>query len=253
VVDLTADTPPPTPPTTPADNDAILISAFERKFGIRLDKSEVSGADLIDLAASLSSHTMKSFQDGSVNSANLSQPNSRSTVSMMVTVGVVLRKEKSKIAENGRAFFTFCLGTLSDGPAIEVLFFDRCYSAYFHQCVPGKVIALVKPNLLSQRHGLCTRFVVSEQCQVQIVAESKDYAECPYIVDSRLYQILQDTIRQTTRSILPTMRWSRQAIEQPKHSCQKEPHVQSDYSCSQTKLQQQQIDATAIELCASAT
>jgi hypothetical protein len=186
VVDLTADTPPPSPPSQ-ADSNAILIRAFEQKFGVRLDKSARSGADLMDLTASLSSHTMKAFHDGSVNSANVSQPDSRSMVSMMVTVGVVLRKENVKSAKSGRFFFKVSLGTPSDGPAIDVLFFDSCCSDYFHQCVPGKVVVLVKPNLLRQQNGLRTTFVVSEKCQVQIVADCKDYVECHYIVDSRLY------------------------------------------------------------------
>jgi hypothetical protein len=193
-IDLT-DSPPPRPPTPPPpiDHSALLTTAFERTFGIGLKKSKLSGQDLMALQISYPHNTMKAFQDGSVNpadllpSSNSRSSNSRSTVSMTVTVGVVVHKEASKLTTKDRLVFgKVSLGTPLDGAAIDVLFFGSCYAAYFNACVLGKVIAIVKPKILEAQTVTRTTFAVYDKSQVQVLGDSKDFGTCPYAIDTKL-------------------------------------------------------------------
>jgi hypothetical protein len=93
----------------------------------------------------------------------------------MVTFGVVLSVSNTRKTNSSGHFFRLAsIGTLRDGPLIEVLLFTDFGSTF----KPGKVVVLVNPNFGSRQSGRMLTFSVFQRKQLRIVADAQDYGIC---------------------------------------------------------------------------
>ena len=170
-----------------------LSLSVDAKVGIRMIERKISGADLLDLLSTNPYHSTASLSAMSLSALNqlLSDPAAvidAATVSgrtNLITVGIVFSNSGTRVGASGNAFCALTIGNLNTGPAVSVLLFGRAYSQLCRTCQPGKIVALLNPKLIPPKEDSSTypretsvSFSVSEERQLLLVANSRDYGLC---------------------------------------------------------------------------
>lgn len=164
----------------------------DAKTGIRMINRRISGADLLDLLmespfyspASLCAMSLVTLNTLLADPAAVVDATNVCGRTNLVTVGIVFSNSGTRISSSGNAFCVLTLGSLQSGPAITVMLFGTAYGTHCRTCHAGKVVALLGPRLLPPKESSFARdtavsFSVSEERQIRLVADARDYGTCP--------------------------------------------------------------------------
>lgn len=164
--------------------------SVDDRVGIRMLHRKVSGVDLMNLItdhpyhspAQLSAYSLAHLNKLLADPAAIVDAATVNGKTELVTVGLVFKNSGTRLASSGNAFCLVTLGNLATGPSVSVLLFGSSYSKHCSSCTPGKVVALVNPRLIPPKTGgndsTTITFSVSEEHQLVLVADARDYGCC---------------------------------------------------------------------------
>ena len=167
-----------------------LALSVDDRIGIRMINRQISGMDLLQLISENPYHSTATLAASSLVELNRLLVDPAAVVDVatvsgktnLVTVGLVFSNSGTRMAASGNAFCSVQIGNLQTGPIVSVMLFGSSYSRHCRSCGAGKVVALVNPRLLPTKLGgkdsAAITFAVSDDRQMVIVGEARDFGYC---------------------------------------------------------------------------
>lgn len=172
-----------------------LATSIDTRVGIRMINRRISGSEMMDIISAhpyLSTPTLAAMSLKDLNQKVLLQPAAGPLIpanvcgkSNIVTVGIVFSNSGPRKSSNGNSFCVLTIGNLATGPAVSILLFGTAYNQYVKSAALGKVILIAQPRLIpprqennSSKDSTSISFSVSEERQLLLVADARDFGIC---------------------------------------------------------------------------